>query len=70
MQDGNAGGIVLDSCRGVTLQGASTLTYPKPQYPYAQGTVLAASADSMNFHVQVVLRFDTAVFLCHVALTS
>lgn len=52
---------MLDSCRGVTLHGAATLTYPKSQFPYAQGTVLAASADSMNFQVQVHPIYDPTV---------
>ena len=63
MQDGNIGGIVLASCRGITLHGAATLTYPKPQYPYAQGTVLAVSADSMNYQVQVRPIRDLIVLL-------
>ena len=35
-QAASVGGIVLDTCKSVTLKGAATLTYQMDQYPYVQ----------------------------------
>ena len=35
-QAASVGGIVLDTCKSVTLKGAATLTYQMNQYPYVQ----------------------------------
>ena len=36
LQAASMGGIVLDTCKSVTLKGAATLTYQMDQYPYVQ----------------------------------
>ena len=36
LQAASVGGIVLDTCKSVTLKGAATLTYQMDQYPYVQ----------------------------------
>ena len=36
LQAASVGGIVLDTCKSVTLKGAATLSYQMDQYPYVQ----------------------------------
>ena len=36
LQAASVGGIVLDTCKSVTLKGDATLTYQWDQYPYVQ----------------------------------
>ena len=55
LQNGTIGGIVLDTCRRVTLQGPATLTYPWAQYPYAQGTILSVSSNYLSYTAQVCM---------------
>lgn len=52
MQTAATGGIVLDTCKSVTLKGNAILTYQMDQYPYAQGTLLNVTQDQLNLTVQ------------------
>lgn len=52
MQAAAIGGLVLDTCKGVTLKGNAILTYQMDQYPYAQGTLLNVTQDQVNLTVQ------------------
>lgn len=55
VQVASTGGIVLDTCKSVTLKGSAILTYQWDQYPYAQGTLLNVTEDQVNLTVQVGL---------------
>ncbi len=73
MQVASTGGIVLDTCKAVTLKGSAILTYQWDQYPYAQGTLLNVTEDQVNLTVQVghpmtIFMNACPVFCC--ALTS
>ena len=63
LQDATSGGIALQSCRRVTLQGPATLTYTQGQIPYAQGTVLSVSANFLSYTAQV--HAPPLCFHCH-----
>ena len=52
MQTAAIGGVVLDTCKSVTLKGNAILTYQMDQYPYAQGTLLNVTQDQVNLTVQ------------------
>lgn len=53
VQDASIGGIVFDTCNGVTLHGPANLTYTPDQWPYAQGTILNITSDSLGVTIQV-----------------
>ena len=52
-QDAGIGGIVLDSCNGVTLTGPANMTYVQDQWPFGQGTILAIGSDNLNYTIKV-----------------
>jgi hypothetical protein len=69
VQVASTGGIVLDTCKSVTLKGSAILTYQWDQYPYAQGTLLNVTEDQVNLTVQVGICEHVACLLLHTDIT-
>ena len=69
VQVASTGGIVLDTCKSVTLKGSAILTYQWDQYPYAQGTLLNVTEDQVNLTVQVGLCERMAWLPLHTHIT-
>ncbi|BDA44754.1 hypothetical protein COCOBI_06-2320 [Coccomyxa sp. Obi] len=58
--DASIGGILIDTCNGVTLHGPANLTYIPDQWPYTQGTILNITSDNLGVTIKIHAAFLAA----------